>query len=47
MATLKFKDPSPYKQERPKAPEADFLYSRWVEEIDGSRTERFARIVMK
>jgi hypothetical protein len=41
MATLKFKDPSPYTQERPKVPAADFLYSRWVEEIDGFRSKRF------
>jgi hypothetical protein len=31
MATFKFTEPSPYKQERPKAPEVDFLYSRWVQ----------------
>lgn len=34
MATLKFKDPSPYMQKRPKVPAVDFVYSRWVEEID-------------
>ncbi|XP_069699337.1 myo-inositol 2-dehydrogenase-like [Periplaneta americana] len=33
MATLKFKEPSPYTQERPKAPATDFVYSRFLKDV--------------
>ncbi|PNF29102.1 putative oxidoreductase YrbE [Cryptotermes secundus] len=46
MATLKFKDPSPYKQELPKAPVADFLYSSFLKDIALQQAERGTAVQM-
>jgi hypothetical protein len=38
MATLKFKDPSPYVKGPQEAPSVDYLYARWAKNFDAIKS---------